>query len=91
MIAELANLIDLLGLHHQTHLILNGQPVQLLNVASIDPGEVVIDFNFRFSTESTPESLQSRLQAVLERHDLAYVSGTGGVMSEQGALILQGA
>ncbi len=27
----------------------------------------------------------------LRRHDLAYVSGTGGVMSEQGALILQGA
>jgi hypothetical protein len=27
----------------------------------------------------------------LGRHDLAYVSGTGGVMSEQGALILQGA
>src|SRR5580704_3435158 len=25
------------------------------------------------------------------RHDLAYVSGTGGVMSEQGALILEGA
>lgn len=27
----------------------------------------------------------------LNRHDLAYVSGTGGVMSEQGALILKGA
>lgn len=27
----------------------------------------------------------------LQRHDLAYVSGTGGVMSEQGALILRGA
>jgi acetyl-CoA acetyltransferase len=27
----------------------------------------------------------------IKRHDLAYVSGTGGVMSEQGALILQGA
>ena len=26
----------------------------------------------------------------LPRHDLAYVSGTGGVMSEQGALILEG-
>ncbi len=30
-------------------------------------------------------------QRQLPRHDLAYVSGTGGVMSEQGALILQGA
>jgi acetyl-CoA acetyltransferase len=27
----------------------------------------------------------------LSSHDLAYVSGTGGVMSEQGALILEGA
>jgi acetyl-CoA acetyltransferase len=27
----------------------------------------------------------------LRRHDLAYVSGTGGVMSEQGALVLEGA
>ncbi len=26
----------------------------------------------------------------LRRHDLAYVSGTGGVMSEQAALILEG-
>jgi succinyl-diaminopimelate desuccinylase len=39
---------------------------------NVIPGTVVVDFNFRFSTESTPESLQSRLQAVLERHDLAY-------------------
>jgi acetyl-CoA acetyltransferase len=27
----------------------------------------------------------------LARHDIAYVSGTGGVMSEQSALLLQGA
>jgi len=26
----------------------------------------------------------------LPKHDLAYVSGTGGVMSEQTALILEG-
>jgi len=36
--------------------------------------------------------LQGRAGArQLARHDLAYVSGTGGVMSEQGALILRGA
>ena len=40
--------------------------------SNVIPGTVVVDFNFRFSTESSPESLQSRLQAVLERHDLAY-------------------
>jgi acetyl-CoA acetyltransferase len=38
------------------------------------------------------QQIQGRAGArQLPRHDLAYVSGTGGVMSEQGALILQGA
>jgi hypothetical protein len=27
----------------------------------------------------------------LRKHDTAYVSGTGGIMSEQAALVLQGA
>ena len=36
------------------------------------PGEVVIDFNFRFSTESTAEGLQQRVHAVLDRHGLEY-------------------
>jgi len=40
--------------------------------SNVIPGEVVIDFNFRFSTESTPESLQSRLAAVLDKHGLGY-------------------
>ncbi len=40
--------------------------------SNVIPGEVVIDFNFRFSTESTPESLQSRLAAVLDQHGLRY-------------------
>ncbi len=39
---------------------------------NVIPGEVVIDFNFRFSTESTPESLQSRLENVLQRHGLEF-------------------
>lgn len=38
------------------------------------------------------QQIQGRADArQLARHDLAYVSGTGGVMSEQGALILKGA
>jgi succinyl-diaminopimelate desuccinylase len=37
---------------------------------NVIPGDVVIDFNFRFSTESTPESLKQRVQAVLDRHGL---------------------
>ena len=38
------------------------------------------------------QQIQGRAGArQLGRNDLAYVSGTGGVMSEQGALILKGA
>jgi succinyl-diaminopimelate desuccinylase len=33
--------------------------------SNVIPGTVVIDFNFRFCTESTPESLQQRLKDVL--------------------------
>jgi succinyl-diaminopimelate desuccinylase len=40
--------------------------------SNVIPGEVVIDFNFRFSTASTVEGLQQRLQAVLDRHGLEY-------------------
>lgn len=39
---------------------------------NIIPGEVVVDFNFRFSTESTAEGLQQRVHAVLDRHGLEY-------------------
>lgn len=40
--------------------------------SNIIPGTVVVDFNFRFSTESTPESLQQRVEAVLQKHGLEY-------------------
>jgi succinyl-diaminopimelate desuccinylase len=40
--------------------------------SNVIPGSMVIDFNFRFSTESTPESLQSRLTRVLEKYELEY-------------------
>jgi succinyl-diaminopimelate desuccinylase len=40
--------------------------------SNIIPGDVVIDFNFRFSTESTVESLQSRVQSLLDAHQLTY-------------------
>ncbi|MBQ1762502.1 MAG: succinyl-diaminopimelate desuccinylase [Aquincola sp.] len=40
--------------------------------SNVIPGEVVIDFNFRFSTESTPEALKARVAAVLDRHGLEY-------------------
>ena len=40
--------------------------------SNVIPGEAVVDFNFRFSTESTPEGLQQRVHAVLDRHGLEY-------------------
>jgi succinyl-diaminopimelate desuccinylase len=40
--------------------------------SNVIPGSVVIDFNFRFCTESTPEGLQQRLKAVLDKHGLDY-------------------
>ena len=39
---------------------------------NVIPGEVVIDFNFRFCTESTPETLKTRVEALLQRHGLTY-------------------
>jgi succinyl-diaminopimelate desuccinylase len=39
---------------------------------NVIPGEVIVDFNFRFSTESTPESLKQRVAAVLDRHGLEF-------------------
>lgn len=41
-------------------------------VGNVIPGELVVDFNFRFSTESTPESLKHQLVAVLARHDVEH-------------------
>jgi succinyl-diaminopimelate desuccinylase len=41
-------------------------------VGNVIPGDAVVDFNFRFSTESSPESLKVRVHEVLERHNLKY-------------------
>ena len=40
--------------------------------SNVIPGNAVVDFNFRFSTESTPESLQRRVHEVLDKHGLDY-------------------
>ncbi|MEO8024698.1 succinyl-diaminopimelate desuccinylase [Polaromonas sp.] len=40
--------------------------------SNIIPGELVVDFNFRFSTESTADSLKARLEAILQKHKLDY-------------------
>ncbi|RMF13003.1 MAG: succinyl-diaminopimelate desuccinylase, partial [Gammaproteobacteria bacterium] len=39
---------------------------------NVIPGEVVIDFNFRFSTECTAEELKARVCEILDRHKLTY-------------------
>jgi succinyl-diaminopimelate desuccinylase len=40
--------------------------------SNVIPGEVVVDFNFRFSTESTPEQLKARVRGLLDAHGLTY-------------------
>ncbi len=39
---------------------------------NVIPGEAVIDFNFRFSTESDADSLKARVNAILTAHALSY-------------------
>jgi succinyl-diaminopimelate desuccinylase len=39
---------------------------------NVIPGEVVVDFNFRFSTASTVEGLQQRVHAILNKYDFEY-------------------
>jgi succinyl-diaminopimelate desuccinylase len=59
--------------------------------SNVIPGSVVIDFNFRFSTESTPEALQERLTAVLRRHaldfELAWTLGGRPFLTTPGTLV----
>ena len=40
--------------------------------SNIIPGELVVDFNFRFSTESTADGLKTRLEAILQKYKLNY-------------------
>ena len=63
--------------------------------SNVIPGTVVIDFNFRFSTESTPEGLQGRVAEVLARHglrpgsdyDLAWTLGGLPFLTTPGTLV----
>jgi succinyl-diaminopimelate desuccinylase len=40
--------------------------------ANVVPGTVEVDFNFRFSTESSDASLKQRVEAILKKHGLEY-------------------
>ena len=41
-------------------------------VTNVIPGEIEIIFNFRFSTASTVESLQNKVNQILDKHGLKY-------------------
>jgi succinyl-diaminopimelate desuccinylase len=59
--------------------------------SNVIPGAVVLDFNFRFSTESTPQGLQERVQSVLQHHglefDLAWTVGGLPFLTTPGTLV----
>lgn len=59
-------------------------------VGNVIPGSVEMDFNFRFSTESTDASLTQRVEAILKKHALDYslswVLGARPFLSAQGRL-----
>lgn len=58
--------------------------------SNVIPGELVVDFNFRFSAESAPQSLKDRVHAVLDRHgidhDLAWTLGGEPFLTTPGSL-----
>ena len=59
--------------------------------SNVIPGQVVIDFNFRFSTESTADGLKTRVHALLDRHgleyDLVWTLGGQPFLTQPGALV----
>ena len=63
--------------------------------SNVIPGTVVVDFNFRFCTESTPEGLRQRVTDILARHglsegpgyDLAWTLGGRPFLTTPGTLV----
>jgi succinyl-diaminopimelate desuccinylase len=58
---------------------------------NVIPGSLALDFNFRFSTESTEASLRERFEAVLKGHGLDYsidwVLGGKPFVTQRGRLV----
>jgi succinyl-diaminopimelate desuccinylase len=58
---------------------------------NITPGSAQVDFNFRFSTESSAQSLQARVKEILDRHgleyDIAWVQGGKPFLTARGRLV----
>ena len=57
---------------------------------NVIPGEAVIDLNFRFSTESTPEQLKAHVAGILQRHGvehrIAWTLGGSPFLTRPGTL-----
>lgn len=58
---------------------------------NVIPGNMVVDFNFRFSTASTAQGLQEQVHAILDRHalqyDLQWTLGGQPFLTEPGDLL----
>lgn len=58
---------------------------------NVIPGHVELQFNFRFSTASTPEGLKQRLEGVLKAHNLDYdidwLQGGKPFLTPRGSLV----
>ncbi|MEA3195727.1 MAG: succinyl-diaminopimelate desuccinylase [Betaproteobacteria bacterium] len=58
--------------------------------ANVVPGSVEVDFNFRFSTESSEASLKTRVEGILKKHglefSLSWVLGAKPFLSKNGRL-----
>lgn len=58
---------------------------------NVIPGHVEVLFNFRFATASTPDGLQARVHAILDRHGLDYelkwTLGARPFLTGRGALV----
>lgn len=59
---------------------------------NVIPGECVVDFNFRFSTEQTPETLKEAVENILQAHQVDYsidwnLSGLPFITEAEGQLI----
>ncbi len=58
---------------------------------NVVPGSVEIQFNFRFSTASTPQSLKAKTADILQRHaleyDLSWTLGATPYLTQSGELV----
>ena len=58
---------------------------------NVVPGSATLDFNFRFSTASTPAQLQARVERILQHHgvpcELAWTLGAEPFVTASGSLV----